>query len=68
MIGFDSVYNILEATNNKKKLSHASIISGQSGIGKFTFTKKYILERIVKTTKEDHPDLLIIKRNEDKKE
>lgn len=68
MIGFDSILNILEAANYKKKLPHAIIISGQSGIGKFTFTKKYILEKILETTKEEHPDLLIIKKNDDKKD
>lgn len=70
MIGFDSIKSTIINHHRNNKLHHAILMHGKSGIGKATFAKELALELLTSNTqnKATHPDLLIIEKQENKRD
>ncbi len=67
MIGFDSIKSDLLNSFRSQKLHHAIIIHGRKGVGKASFAKEFVLE-VLNQTSTNHPDLLLIEKDPDKRE
>lgn len=67
LIGFDLVKSTLLASYQNQKLHHAILLHGKKGIGKSSFAKEFIAE-IFDTKNDNHPDLLLIEKDPEKKE
>lgn len=67
MIGFESVKSNLLNYFSNQKFPHALIIHGKKGIGKSSFAKELALEILNQKT-QNHPDLLIIEKEAEKRE
>lgn len=67
MIGFDGIKATLLQQHQNNKLHHALLFHGKKGIGKASFATEFALN-ILNGQNEDHPDLLIIEKEKDKKE
>lgn len=67
LIGFDEIKSHLLNSHQNNKLHHAILIHGKKGIGKATFIKNFVAE-ILRSTNSHHPDLLVIEKEESKKE
>lgn len=67
LIGFDEVKSKLLKSYDQNKLSHALLITGKEGVGKASFAKNFALE-ILGDENINNPDLLIIEKEEGKKE
>ncbi len=67
MIGFDSIKSELLNSFRSQKLHHAIIIHSKKGIGKASFAKEFALE-ILNQTSSNHPDLLLIEKDPEKRE
>lgn len=66
MIGFDSIKSRLITHHQKNKLPHAILLHGKKGIGKASFAQELILE--IFRGKANHPDLFLIKKQENKRD
>jgi len=67
LIGFDSIKSTLLASYQNNKLHHAILFYGKKGVGKATFAKHFALE-ILQQTNVNHPDLLYIEKEEEKRD
>lgn len=67
MIGFDSIRSELLTSFRNQKLHHAIILHGKKGVGKASFAKEFALE-ILNQTSTNHPDLLLIEKDPEKRE
>jgi len=67
MIGFESIKSLLSTSYHNQKLHHAILLQGKRGIGKATFAKDFANE-ILQNSSALNPDLLVIKKEEEKKE
>lgn len=67
MIGFDAINSELLQSHQSQKLHHAILLHGKKGIGKASFAKKFA-QRILQNNQDINPDLLIIEKEEKKKE
>ena len=67
MIGFDSIKSSLRSNYHQHKLHHAILLHGKKGIGKSNFAKKFALE-ILGGNFENHPDLFLIEKLENKRD
>lgn len=67
MIGFDGIKSTLLRQHQQNKLHHGLLFHGKKGIGKASFAKELALT-ILGGQNTDHPDLLIIEKEKDKKE
>lgn len=67
MIGFDAINSELLQSHQSQKLHHAILLHGKKGIGKASFAKEFA-QRILQNTQEINPDLLIIEKEDKKKE
>jgi len=66
MIGFDSTAKTLHQLYQHQKLPHAILFYGKKGIGKTNFVKNFSLQ--ILNSKSHHPDLLVIEKQDNKKE
>ncbi|MBM5782326.1 MAG: AAA family ATPase [Pelagibacterales bacterium] len=67
LIGFDSLKINLLNSHKNHKLHHAILIHGKKGIGKSTFIKE-LVQDLLETKNQNHPDLLLIEKDDGKKE
>ena len=67
LLGFDSIKSRLLGSFKNHKLHHAILLHGKSGIGKSSFAREFCLE-ILGAKTATHPDLLIIEKEEGKRE
>jgi len=67
MLGFEPIKSSLLSSHQNNKLHHAILLYGKKGIGKATFAKELVSE-IFKDKNPNHPDLLLIEKEADKKE
>lgn len=67
MIGFDSTHSNLHSSFQNQKFHHAILLHGKKGIGKATFAREFVAE-IFGEKKSNHPDLLLIEKEAEKKE
>ena len=72
MIGFEKIEQNLFNAYNSQKMHHAIMLDGKKGIGKASFAQK-LAHQILQSnssnyTGQNHPDLLIIEKNSNKKE
>jgi len=67
LIGFSDLKSTLLASHRDHKLHHAILLHGKKGIGKASFAKEFCTE-ILQSKNAANPDLLIIEKEEDKKE
>ncbi len=67
LIGFNQTKSTLLTNFHSQKLHHALIINGKKGMGKSSFAKEFVLE-ILQSKNTNHPDLLLIEKDEGKKE
>lgn len=67
LIGFREIEEKLVKLHNDGRLHHALLISGKSGIGKASFAKEFV-QKILAAENENHPDLLLIEKEPEKKE
>lgn len=67
LIGFNQVKSTLLGSYKNQKLHHAILLHGKKGIGKSSFSKEFIGE-ILDTKNANHPDLLLIEKESEKKE
>ncbi len=70
MLGFDSTKSALHNSYQNNKLHHAILFNGKKGIGKASFAKSFANQLLQEhsTTSSNHPDLLIIEKEADKRE
>lgn len=68
ILGFENLQSSLLKSYNSDKFHHAILLQGKKGTGKASFAKDLILKNFLKTENESHPDLLIIEKEEGKKE
>ena len=74
MIGFDATKLRLLAAYQNNKLPHAILLGGKKGIGKASFAKEFALELLgtgallARDGTADHPDLLLLKKEDGKRE
>ncbi len=67
LIGFDALKVKLQTSYKQNLLHHAILLNGKKGIGKASFAKNFAFE-ILNAKDENHPDILIIEKEETKKE
>jgi DNA polymerase-3 subunit delta' len=67
LFGFNEIEQKLTNLYNANKLSHAFLLSGKKGIGKSSFAKEFVA-KISQQKSAVNPDLLIIDKEEDKRE
>jgi len=67
ILGFEPIKSTLIEHFCKDKLHHAILLHGKKGIGKSSFAKEFITE-ILETKNLNHPDLLLIEKEAEKKE
>lgn len=67
LVGFESIKLNLLNLHQNNKLHHAILFCGKKGIGKASFAKE-IAQEILQSTIQNHPDLLIIEKEEGKRE
>lgn len=67
LIGFDKIKNNLSDSYQNQRLHHGILLVGKKGIGKSSFATSFIKE-ILKSSAENNPDLLIVQKDEGKKE
>jgi DNA polymerase-3 subunit delta' len=75
LYGFHDIEALLEKSWLEKKFHHALLLDGKKGIGKAIFAKKLAAKFIALTSKEgvlehkfNHPDILLIQKDDGKKE
>jgi len=68
LIGFENIKSKLQDSYQQNRLHHAIMLCGKNGIGKASFAKEFALEILQAGKNTHHPDLLLIEREEDKKE
>lgn len=67
LIGFDKINKQLSDSYHNNKLHHAILLSGKQGIGKASFALSFI-QNILNNFAENNPDILLIQKDEGKKE
>lgn len=67
LIGFDALKIKLQNSYRQNLLHHAVLLNGKRGIGKASFAKHFAFE-ILNAKNENHPDILIIEKEDGKKE
>ncbi len=67
MIGYENIKSKILSDFAKNKMHHATILYGKKGMGKATFSKLLCLE-LLNSKNNFHPDLLLIEKEEQKKE
>lgn len=67
LIGFDEIKQNLLNSYQSNKLHHAILLSGIKGIGKATFLKN-LAQEILNNFNDNNPDILEIRKDDDKKE
>lgn len=67
LLGYTQIKQSLLTSHQNNKLHHAILLHGKKGIGKATFAKELISE-IFNSPNPNHPDLLLIEKEEGKKE
>jgi replication-associated recombination protein RarA len=67
LIGFDQIKSQLLESYQKNKLHHAILLHGKKGIGKTSFAKE-LCQGILNGANSANPDLLIIEKEEGKKD
>lgn len=67
LLGFDSIKSTLHNSHQHHKLHHAILFSGKKGIGKASFAREFA-EEILGEKIANHPDLLLIEKESEKKE
>jgi DNA polymerase-3 subunit delta' len=67
MIGFGSTKLALLSSYQNQKLHHAILLCGKKGIGKSSFAIEFA-EEILESELPSHPDLFIVKKDDDKRE
>jgi DNA polymerase-3 subunit delta' len=67
LLGYNSTKQHLFNSYHSNKLHHAILIHGKKGIGKASFAKELVLE-ILNSQNVRHPNLLLIEKEEGKKE
>ncbi len=67
MIGFENIKSDLTKLFAQSKLPHGILIYGKSGIGKKDFAINFALE-ILNSNNKNHPDLLLIEKDEGKRD
>jgi len=67
MIGFNVIESSLLNSYNNQKLHHAILLNGKKGIGKASFAKEFVA-KILDIKNANHPDLLLIEKEAEKKE
>ena len=67
MIGFDTLHSELLNSHHNQKLHHAILLHGKKGTGKSSFAKEFA-RNILQNTQDINPDLLIIEKEDKKKE
>jgi len=67
LIGFEETKSHLLNSHQNNKLHHAILIHGKKGIGKASFAKEFAAI-ILQSKIQNHPDLLLIEKEEGKKE
>ncbi len=68
LLGFEPLRSSLINSYESSKLHHAILLQSKQGVGKASFTKDLVLKNFLNTENESHPDLLIIEKEEGKKE
>ena len=67
LIGFDKINSQLSDSYNSNHLHHGILLSGKKGIGKYSFALNFI-QNILNNRADTNPDILIIQKEEGKKE
>jgi DNA polymerase III subunit delta' len=67
LLGFNSIKPSLLDSLQNQKLHHAILLHGKKGIGKSSFAKEFVME-VFQTKNSNHPDLLLIEKEPEKKE
>jgi len=67
MIGFDSTHTSLLTSFQNQKLHHAILLHGKKGTGKASFAKEFVM-KILDAKNTNHPDLLLIEKEAEKRE
>jgi len=67
LIGFDPLKSRLLTSYQNHKLHHGILLLGKKGMGKASFAKEFCLQ-ILGTQNDSHPDLLIIEKDEGKRD
>jgi DNA polymerase-3 subunit delta' len=71
LYGFEEIEKLLISSWQQNKFHHALLINGSKGIGKASFAKKFVLQLLEPNDKNyslNHPDLLLITKEDIKKE
>ena len=67
LIGFEKINSQILESYQKNKLHHATLLHGKKGIGKASFTKEFC-QNLLNGKNNANPDLLIISKDEGKKD
>jgi DNA polymerase-3 subunit delta' len=67
LIGFDTINSALHTSFQNQKFHHAILLHGKKGIGKAMFAREFVAE-IFGGGSANHPDLLLIEKEAEKKE
>ncbi|MBU6339399.1 MAG: AAA family ATPase [Rickettsiales bacterium] len=67
LLGYNLIKHNLLTSHRNNKLHHAILLHGKKGIGKSNFAKEFVL-KILNSSNLNHPNLLLIEKEEGKKE